>query len=278
MSKDKKNLSISIIISNMKFIFKQYPILFVPFIFILLFDFTILFIIFLSPKYPFSILIAPIIKAFIGEQFLHYPANFLVLPKLFDFTKNVFSFIIGIGITGIAANLIYQANENSKPSLWFGLKKTLTKYFRLLIIWTITFLSILCVIFLCKLLDPVINSNEFSYLLQFLSGNIMQMLFVFAIPSVIIENKKVFFAIVRSFVLCKKYFLYVLFLILFPVTIILPFIFLETKIPFFIEKAFPEATLYLIIGKIIATTLVDFIITASAVIVLLKHREIEKEA
>jgi hypothetical protein len=53
--------------------FKRYPAIMMPFGCIALFEILGLIILFLAPRPPFSSVLAPVIRAFWGEQFLHYP-------------------------------------------------------------------------------------------------------------------------------------------------------------------------------------------------------------
>jgi len=72
------------------------PALGIPFLFLALFEGAILSICYYFPRPPVSAVLAPPVKVFIGEQFLFYPLNFLVLPRLM-FLGRCFVYM-GIGL------------------------------------------------------------------------------------------------------------------------------------------------------------------------------------
>ena len=59
------------------------PTVALPFLIAGLINAIALYILYLAPQHPVSALLAPPIRVYFGEQFLHYPANFLLLPRLF---------------------------------------------------------------------------------------------------------------------------------------------------------------------------------------------------
>ena len=67
---------------------RRYPIIVAPFIGVAMFEGFVLAVLFLAPRPPLSMALAPIIRAFWGEQFLHYPTNFLLLPKIFEYSRD----------------------------------------------------------------------------------------------------------------------------------------------------------------------------------------------
>ena len=65
------------------YIFKKYPRTALPLLIMGILDFVALYLLYLAPQRPVSVLLAPPVRAFWGEQFLHYPMNLFLLPKLY---------------------------------------------------------------------------------------------------------------------------------------------------------------------------------------------------
>ena len=76
--------------------FKTYPVILVPFLIFTLIDLCGLIFVFLIPRAPLYALLGPIVRTFWGEQFLHYPANFLLLPKLASLSRTILSVIFSM--------------------------------------------------------------------------------------------------------------------------------------------------------------------------------------
>lgn len=284
MKTKKKSINIVAIWSKVFSLLKQYPVIVAPFLYIAVFDIIMLTILFLVPRQPFSVVLAPIIKSFWGERFLHYPANFLLLPKLLTYARNGAGFIIGVFFTGIAVSLINQANRKINPNWLLGLHKTVKRYFRLVILWGITVGVLFIIIKITGYLRnvyivilPILHSRKLIFGIEFMLSMIVQMLFVFAIPAVIVENRKIFSALVRSFALFKNHAVTVFLLVFIPGLLLIPISYLQAKIPFFIENIFPEAVLYVLVIRIGAVTFIDIIITASATVLLLMNRAKERQ-
>ncbi len=78
-------------ISLYKSVSASYSLL-IPFIILFIVDIILISVLYLSPRYPLSVLFAPPIRKLWGSQFLHYPMNFMLLPKLFYYARLVSSF------------------------------------------------------------------------------------------------------------------------------------------------------------------------------------------
>ena len=65
-------------------ILRKDPTITILFALLALIEFVALTGLFLSHSAPFSYIFGPIIQTFYSEKFLHYPANFLLLPKIFN--------------------------------------------------------------------------------------------------------------------------------------------------------------------------------------------------
>ena len=85
--------------------------IFYPFIIILFINSLILEILYFSPRYPLSIFFSPIISRIWGEQYLHYPMNLMLLPKLFYYVQMVVSLFLSSFLIVLVVDMVAAINN-----------------------------------------------------------------------------------------------------------------------------------------------------------------------
>lgn len=254
-------------------LFKKHPLLFMPFILAFVIDAALFSLILLAPQYPFSLVLAPIVRAFWGEQFLHYPANLFLAPQIFTYARYLVSVTFGIVLTGLAVSLIQQAYVCEALSVWTGVSKAVRRYIRLLVIWLITFAVMYLAIKVPTILPVVSGIPLAVFTLKFLVTVVVQAFFVAAVPAIIIENKKISGALMRAMAMVKNYPFLLLFSVLVPSLLFLPMTALAVKMPYFIERFSPDVLAWVVYLRVGVTVVVDLLVTAAASLILLMHRE-----
>lgn len=256
-------------------LFKQNPRVLIPFVLVGLFDLSILLLIYLAPRPPLSALLAPPIRAFWGERFLHYPFNLLLIPRLFDYGHTISTAFMGVLMTGAAIGMLKQAKEGHKPNILFNLVKSLRMYLRLLVIWLVMF-GLVSAAF--KGLPAIFHfkqgaASQIALSAAFFVSILIEAFFIYAMPAVIIEEKKAGAAIKRSISFSKSAFLPTLILVALPTLIYIPMIILRGKLPMLMSKVFPEAVLIFLAVGIVVSVIIDCLITSSAAILFLNKKE-----
>ncbi len=286
---NKKRVSVINIYLTVLQLVKSNPKLFIPFIIFVIVDLFFLFLIFVAPRQPFNVVLAPPIRAFWGEKFLHYPANFLLLPKLASLSRNFLACVIGSLLTGCAVTMAADSYNNKITRFLTALKAGLRKY-----------LALFSVVFIITLLfGGCLKLLEFGLIKYFSSGHatllfikprvwfgplliiinlsftlLIQGAFVYAIPLIMLEKEKVFQAIFKSMGLFKKFFVPTVFLFGVPVLFYLPIIVLQFKTSFLISWFFPELVLYICVAaSIINSLVIDLLITFSTTVLFLQNKE-----
>jgi len=255
----------------------KYPLIITPFMLMALVDIVLLVTLFYAPRPPISLIVSPVIRALWGEKYLHYPANFLLLPELFSYGKNALTFVTGLIFSGITITMLVQISNNKELDWRFGLAKALKKYSRMFFIWAAILMVSAVAIKALDSLEPVVHSLKYLFASQFLVSIITQTFFLYSIPSIIIENKKTINSITRSFMLVRQYPAISLAVILLPNLLLMPINYIHFETPYIMSALFPEAVLWTLVIRIVFTTAMDFIITTSAASVLLMHREAENK-
>ena len=258
-------------------LFKRNPAILIPFALVGLLDAVILLLIYLAPRPPLSALLAPPIRAFWGERFLHYPSNLLLIPRLFDYGRIISTALMGVLMTGAAIGMLKQAGEGLKPKILFNLVKSLRMYLRLLVIWLAVFGLITAVLkgfpFVLRL-KPGAASQLLRYG-GFLISILIQVIFIYAMPAVMIEEKKAWAAIKRSLSFSKSAFLASLILVMAPMLVYIPLIILRGKLALLMSKLFPEAVLIFLGLNILASVIIDCLVTCSTAILFLNKKKDE---
>jgi hypothetical protein len=268
---------------------KNQPILFIPFLIFFIFDLISLIILYLAPRIPLSLILGPPIRTFWGEKFLHYPINFLLLPKLASLTRMGLAIFLGSLLTGLAVALVWDIYNKKQLKLKVSFGIALKKYFDLFAIVFIftSFFYVLQKILALGLmhyfvtghrkllfLGPGVWLGPILLALNFLFAVLIQSAFIYAIPLVIIEKEKLIKSLIKSFVLFKKLFIPTVILVGLPMLFYVPIVILESKSDFLIMQLFPESVLLvLVLGCAVSSLVIDAVVTVGTTWLYLMHRE-----
>lgn len=268
--------------------FKNNPAVFIPFIIFAALEAIGLIFIYFAPRMPLKLIFGPPIRTLWDEKFLHYPANFLLMPKLISLSRMGLSIIAGSLLTGIAVALVFELYNKRKIRLEASLKLVSKKYiylFLAVLIYTVLFYiaSKAITIGLSKYFiaghAKLLFLNARAWLgpilicFSFIIAILIQAAFIYVIPILIIENKKLTKAIAGSFALFKKLFIPTIILVGLPMLIYIPIIVLNGNTVLLITKLFPEIIVFVsFLGIIVNSLVIDPIVTISATFLYLKNQ------
>ncbi|MBP7216519.1 MAG: hypothetical protein KBA46_04455 [Candidatus Omnitrophica bacterium] len=250
---------------------RRNKILLAPFVLGAFFQISALVVLYLIPRAPLKTVLGPPIRTLWGEKFLHYPANFILLPKLSAYANVVLSIIIGSFLTAVAvlmAQAVYQKKQiKLKPITKTALRSYIQVFFVVFLFNLVFFL-----------LQKLLSSGLLSYFLQghrtflflgptvwlgplwiginFVLALCIQAVFMYAIPFLLIGKKPLLQAIIHSCLFTKRYLLQTLLLIGIPLLLFLPFQILISNTAFLINKLFPEFIFLLSLAAIVFSALV----------------------
>jgi len=252
-------------------ILKKSPKLFIPFILSAVLNLLALYFLYLAPIKPVSFLLAPPIRAFFGEKFLHYPFCIFLLPKIFYYAQVVISASIGLIISALAIGLIKDIYLKNKLNVKVNLVTSFKKYFVLLGIWVIMFLASFYSAKLIALLFKNSNLRLLMSILAYLVAIGTQVFFIYAIPIAVIKNKGLIAALKESFLLLKKLFLITIILVILPALTYLLVVVFNNYLPQLITKLFPEVVIISLLLGIVITFIMDVLLTLAPTLVVLKE-------
>lgn len=277
--KSKKPSIISIFFSTAN-TFKKNPSVYIPFLIFAALEFLALMLLFLAPREPFRSVLGPPIRAFWGEQFLHYPVNFMLLPKLASHSRMVLSVFAGSILTGIAVARYYSKKAGVA---W-------NKYVSLMLVVIILnslfyFLGKFTGLGLMKYFSAGHAKLLFiparfwlglgSAVINLLIALVLQSALVYAIPALMLKEGKFLKSLGSSLVFFKRHFFATLILVGLPMLIYLPILVLYSNTAVLIYKFFPESILVVSVASIVMSSLViDPLVTiATASVYLSENKE-----
>ena len=245
------------------------PRIFLPFLLFALAEFVALMLIFNFPRVPLIKIFGPPIRTFWGETFLHYPSNFLLLPKLAGLSRMFLAVLFGSFTTGAAIAIIIKSKHPFKQAL-----KKYASLFLIVFIFSGFYYFLQKAIFIGLAKYFIAGHSRLLFLksglwlgpilfcINFLLAIIIQAAFACAIPALIIDNKKFFPAILHSFVFFKRYLFATLVLVGAPLLLYLPIAVFNYNATVLMVKLFPEVILLIaILGIVISSLIIDLLVT-----------------
>jgi hypothetical protein len=267
----------------------KFPVLWLPFAVFVCFEVAALIFLFYTPRLPLVRLFGPPITTFWGETYLHYPANFLLLPKLESLAKMGLNIVLGSLFTAVAVLMTVNIHQKSSPNLFKSFKKSLKSYLLICIVVLIVTLSYY---FSVKLLmfaaakyfiaghksllfiGPRLWFGPIFTTLGFLMALFIQAAFIYALPVLLTEKRNPFSALIKSVILFKKMFIRTILLLGLPMLIYVPILALNYNSGLVINRIFPEFVLIaLIIGILVSTLIIDPVVTVTTTILYLQNKE-----
>ncbi|MFT6355550.1 MAG: hypothetical protein ACJAXD_002546 [Cryomorphaceae bacterium] len=182
---------------------KNNPFLALPFVLFALLEGIALYLLFLAPQEPFSKVLAPPIARIWGEQFVHYPWHLLKLPQLFYYAKlYALSLLPGMFLSAIVVGLVGDIKTEQVPKFRRHIKTSFHRFIALTIIWGLGIGVIKLFEFLYIQAIGWGESKTYLTSLQFLIYFLsfwVQILFLYAIPLVILTKQSLFKALINNF-------------------------------------------------------------------------------
>ena len=269
----------------------SHPAIIVPFIVIAFIQLLILEIVYFIPRYPLNMFFEPIITKLWGEQFMHYPYNIAIMPKLFQYTQAPMYIFVSSFLIGVAANIIMRVNNEDKDDFGTVFKDTLKHYVHIFCGAVIAFVCVLIFSEIYELLikkaltmDPM-RGNKYKLkkivrmlildgapYFNLLASVFITTFFAYVIPVIVVAKKKIFSAIVENFKLFFGAPWFTFMVVFIPSLIYVPILMLRggTDITF----TTPELSIVLLVISIFAMVAIDAIIcTTLTTYYLIKKEE-----
>ncbi|OGX38588.1 MAG: hypothetical protein A3C36_05790 [Omnitrophica WOR_2 bacterium RIFCSPHIGHO2_02_FULL_52_10] len=262
------------------------PAILVPFITLAFIQLLVLEVLYFSPQYPLSVFFNPIVHTLWGEEYVHYPNNFLVLPKLFQSVQVFIYVFVSSYLISIAVEIIAAINKDGKCSFAAASRDAVHQYVHIFVAALIAFCTFLGLFKLYNLLMlKVLNFSAVdgayfaakSIILQgtpiaiLIIGAFTTALYAFVFPVIMIGKKRIITALIQNFRHLWGSFWHVFLIILVPTLFYLPVLILRHNISGIASVTVPEVRVVALVIGIIVTMFIDATIyTAITTFYLLK--------
>ncbi|MBI4844941.1 MAG: hypothetical protein HY810_00440 [Candidatus Omnitrophica bacterium] len=279
MLKGKKNKILDAF-SGISLIFQQ-PLVVLPFFLVAACEYSWLSVAYYFPRPPVSSLLGPWVRAFMGEQFMHYPLNFLVLPKLVLLGRVLIYISFGLIAQAMAFGAVHQMLiEKVKIRTWGNFNRALRR---------VCFLFLLAAVFGivgfsgCKLAKIVIGMPGISRILiyavfsvYFALMVVFEAIFIYAAAYLIFYKEGFLRSIKKAIMfLGRNFFSSVTLIFVFRLLNALIFL-VKTKITYLISELFPlfpEIVLVILVFEVLFLFLSNAVIYISICRIFLNASE-----
>ena len=260
---------------SFKDVITKRPHLTVPFIILAFLDYAALTLIYLAPRDPLSKIMAPPIRKIWGEQYLHYPHNFSLIPKLFNYGHIFISFTFGLILSAVFIKLISfhfdpEKNIHQRPFM-SSIAIAFKKYIPMVIFFGVFYLLTQMLFKITGMAVPLfVESGSLvsiiSLCLNFIGSFLLQTLFVFMFPILIISDQGLIRTFIDNFKLVFSHYRPVFFLIALPSLLYLIVMLNMIFLPRLVQRFEPEIVLVSLGINIFLTVIIDFFITGFSAI------------
>lgn len=230
-------------------------------------------VLFLSHTGIFNKVLGPIIARLWGSRYLHYPDNFLLLPKLYGYEHILAVSTFGLIITAIVIKKIHSFLCGDQSATTFSVASfAFKKYLPLLAIWIPLYVLIR---FTTRALFPYLPANLFiqmgglTLLLAF-----FQILTAFIFPAILLSGKGFLKSVGEGVALALRRAPELALFLIVPIFLSVLLSYSKTMLPFWF-KAQPDFVLVFLYAGIFITYAVDAFITVVSTILYIKARNVK---
>lgn len=257
------------ILKETKDVVLKNPVVLLLFFILSIIDLISFVVLFLSHSFPFSKVLAPIIRRFWGDRFLHYPDNLFLLPKLCGYAHVLMLSTFGLIVTAIVIKLIQNQIENTKVTALEAAGIGLKKYFWLALTWVSSFFALR---FIGRGLTGFIGDSVLVQIVVFWFVFLLfQSLISFIFPAIVTAQRGFIRPVLTGLVTAIKNYGLLIKLLFVPVGISVGISFMKAFAPAYI-KINPEIIIFVMVFSIFVSVAVDLYITTVTAVSFLRTR------
>ena len=275
----RNNFSILKSVTKVNFVFlRRYPKVFVPFLIAALANSFILLVLYLIPMSPFNSLLGPTVTEFYGGEYLHYPYNFMLLPRLFSNARNfLINPLIGSLMTAIAVGMVCNYHRGREPAFFRNFNKALRRFIHIagcmvLMVTVSYFLSRAVPYAMTKLFPGVSRSALINSAVTFFVLAGAESFFVYTFIAIMYKRLGLWGALKESFVFSGRLYFITFILVFFCRLIDFGTTLIALRQPYLMDRFIPDVTLLILFFGIIMSVFSDALVyTFSANLYIFKE-------
>jgi len=266
--------------------FVAQPVILFPFAVIAFVQLLVLEILFFASRFPLGGFFNPIVQTIWGKEFVHYPNNFIVLPKLFQHAQGAIYIFVTSFFACVAIAIIASINDEKKIKFGATCRDVFRQYVHIFVAALLSF-SVFYLFYrlygLVVMRAWEIGSTQGVFFViktvvletapyvNLLIGVFVTAIFAFVFPLIVIDKKKILAAVGLNFRRLWGSFWFVFFLVLIPNVFYLPVLLVRNNIASIAQATVPEARALVLVLSILVTMFIDAAIyTAITTYYLLK--------
>ncbi len=193
----------------------HHPRLFFPFFMLAVLEGGALSLWYYAPRPPVSLLMAPLVRRF-GEIYLHYPSNFLLLPRLMFLSRTLIFLIFGGMALSMSAAAVFQVEkERVQPRLFGNFNRAVRRFFPVFFLCLLAGAGMALVYKLPRIavIHLFLANPRFVFFYRaaaicgFIGMVLVEVFLIFAPVYLVIFRKSFWGALKSSFTLAVKFFL-----------------------------------------------------------------------
>lgn len=253
----------------------EHPIIVYPTIILALIQFLVLEILYFSPRYPLSQFFSPLISHVWSEDFLHYPMDLVLLPKMFYYAQILVYVFGGALLLAMTTHIVATINNNHRPNLKNSLRESARFYIHILFcfilslilfqIFSSMYASFVNTLFKIKTTGGAMAAFQKTLLwatpyIQFFIGILITTLLIYIVPIIIIEKKKIIGATLLNLKVLLRSFRTSFLVVLIPTLFYLPILVARNNIELLASATLPEIQIFIIVLGVVVTMAIDLII------------------
>jgi hypothetical protein len=254
---------------------QQNPIILYPTVVLALAQFLVLEILYFAPRYPLSKFFGPLISHVWSEDFLHYPMDLILLPKLFYYAQILVYIFGGTFLLAMTAYVVATLNNNHRANLKTAFRESSRLYVHILCssvislilfqIFSTAYSMFVSAALKVKTSNLAVAAIQKIFLLatpyiQFLIGILVTTLFIYVLPIIIIEKKKILTAIMMNLNVLFKSFRTSFLVVLIPTLFYLPVLVARNNIESLANATLPEIQIFVIVLGVVVTMAIDLVV------------------
>jgi hypothetical protein len=263
------------------------PAVLFPFCMIACIQLFILEICYFATRFPLSMFFGPVIRRFFSENYLHYPFNLVILPRLYqnNFVQAfVFIFVTSF-LTGLAMSILTTINSGKQIHVRPLLKKMWPSYLHI-VVASILSVVLLLVFFkgyglVMKRALQIRSTGGLFFMVKqaillgapyvnLLASVLERTIFAFVLPIIVIDQKKIGAALVGNVRSLFKSFWTVFCVVLVPTLLYVPVLLLRTG---GLGAGIPEMGVFMLFVSIFVMLVIDSVVYISLATIYLLQKE-----
>ena len=224
-----------------------------PFFILALFESLILAVLVGFYLPPVHKVLVPILSYFYSDYALHYPRYFLILPQIYSYgTTVLIGFLFGVPLLAAAVFVLGAHYKGERGGLREGLRTARKSLLGLATIWLVKMFSVFLVYryvgdFIIDAARGMPRGDLAGFVGVQVLGIVLSMMFIYAIPAIMLHRQKLLKALATSFSFALKYPIFSFFLLLIPWLVSFPVGYLtNSKIHIILLKFSHTALIYLL--------------------------------